>query len=71
MKYSKSTIVSLFAMFAFIFLMADSCTPSSDDIQREAQEKSLKEATAQIPMPAIVNVRERKLLKYILELRDQ
>ena len=71
MKYSKSTIVSLFAMFAFIFLMADSCTPSSDDIQREAQEKSLKEATAQIPMPAIVNFRERKLLKYILELRDQ
>jgi hypothetical protein len=58
-------------MFAFIFLMADSCAPTSDDIQRRQQETSLKEATAQTGMPSIVNFRERKLLKYILELRDQ
>ena len=70
-KYPKSTILSLFAMFAFIFLMADSCTPTSDDIQQQQQEKILKEATAQTAMPAIVNFRERKLLKYIYELRDQ
>jgi len=31
----------------------------------------LKEGTAQVGMPAIKNFRERKLLKDILELRDQ
>jgi hypothetical protein len=45
--------------------------PSSDDIQREQQEKLLKEGTAQTGMPAIKNFRERKMLKDILELRDQ
>jgi hypothetical protein len=44
---------------------------SSDDIQRENQEHLLKEGTAQTGMPAIKNFRERKLLKDILELRDQ
>jgi len=67
----NSTIVSLFASVAVIFLMADSCQPSSDEIQRDQQEKLLKEGTAQTGMPAIKNFRERKLLKDILELRDQ
>lgn len=50
----------------------DGCTPqSSDDIQRDQQESLLKEATARTGMPAIQNFRERKLLKDILELRDQ
>jgi len=44
---------------------------SSDSIQREQQERILSEATAQTGMPAIKNFRERKLLKDILELRDQ
>jgi hypothetical protein len=70
-RYLKSTYVALFAMFAFIFLMADSCAPTSDDIQRRQQETHLKEGTAQTGLPAIVNFRERKLLKYIYELRDQ
>jgi len=51
----------------FVFLGCD----ESDTIQRVAQEKLLKEGTAQTGMPAIVNFRERKLLKMILELRDQ
>lgn len=45
--------------------------PSSDDIQREKQEHILKEATSQTGMPAIKNFRERKLLKQIIEMRDQ
>ena len=45
--------------------------PSSNDIQQVESEKLLKEATAQTGMPALVNFRERKLLKEILELRDQ
>lgn len=45
--------------------------PTSDDIQREQQEKLLAEGTAQTGMPAIKNYRERKLMKDIIELRDQ
>lgn len=45
--------------------------PTSDDKQQAAQEVLLEEATSQTGMPAIKNFRERKLLKDILELRDQ
>ena len=44
---------------------------NSDEIQRQQQEKLLREGTAQTGMPAIKNFRERKILKDILELRDQ
>lgn len=44
---------------------------SSDGKQRNAQERILKEATAQTGMPAIKNFRERKLMKQIIEMRDQ
>lgn len=44
---------------------------TSDDVQRQQSEVLLAEATAQVGMPAIKNFRERKLLKQILELRDQ
>ena len=47
------------------------CEQTSDDIQRQQQELILKEGTAQVGTPAIKNFRERKLLKDILELRDQ
>jgi len=45
--------------------------PTSDDIQRQQQETMLKEGTAQTGMPAVKNFRERKILKDIIELRDQ
>lgn len=44
---------------------------TSDTVQREQQNRILAEATSQTGMPAIKNFRERKLLKDILELRDQ
>ena len=44
---------------------------SSDKVQREQSERLLSEATSQVGMPAINNFRERKMLKEILELRDQ
>lgn len=44
---------------------------NSDKVQRQQQELVLKESTAQTGMPAIKNFRERKLLKEIIELRDQ
>ena len=45
--------------------------PSSDQKQSMQQERILAEGTAQVGMPAIKNFRERKLLKDIIEMRDQ
>lgn len=45
--------------------------PTSDEIQRSQQETILREGTQQVGMPNIKNFRERKMLKDILELRDQ
>lgn len=47
------------------------CNKDTDDIQQERQEVLLAEGNAQTGMPAIKNFRERKMLKEILELRDQ
>jgi len=55
---------------AFVGLTAESCE-TSDDIQRKQQERILLEGTSQIGMPAIKNFRERKILKDIIEMRDQ
>lgn len=55
----------------FLLLVLFGCEDTSDDIQRKQQEKILAEGTAQTGMPAIINFRERKILKDILELRDQ
>jgi hypothetical protein len=53
----------------------ESCDQSEtsrvDQQQRDQQAKLLAEGSAQTGMPAIRNFRERKLLKDILELRDQ
>lgn len=43
----------------------------SDARQQAANERILAEGTAQTGMPAIHNFRERRMLKEILELRDQ
>lgn len=64
-----------FALPVLGLLSADSCdqapAPSSDTTQAQQQEQILREGTAQSGMPAIKNFRERKMLKDILELRDQ
>jgi hypothetical protein len=57
--------------FAALLLVGCNWKESSDDIQRVQQERILKEATAQSGMPAIKNFRERKILKDIIEMRDQ
>ncbi len=44
---------------------------NSDEKQRAQQERILQEGTAQTGMPAIKNFRERKLMKQIIEMRDQ
>lgn len=52
-------------------LLVIGCQESSDTRQRNQQEVILQEGTAQVGMPAIKNFRERKLMKDILEMRDQ
>lgn len=58
-------------MMALSGCIEQSGTPDADASQRAAQDKILAEGTSQTGMPAIKNFRERKLLKDILELRDQ
>ena len=59
------------AMGGLIITSCDQGVPDADRIQSEKQAASLREADAQIGMPAIKNFQERKLMKMILELRDQ
>ena len=59
-----------------VILMSAGCesqtmNESADEIAQKQTELSLKEANKQVGMPAIVNFQERKLMKLILELRDQ
>lgn len=54
-----------------LMLICGCAQGGSDSIQRQQQEVLLKEATAQVGMPSIKNFRERKILKDIMELRDQ
>lgn len=67
-----SLVFATICLFSFIF---NGCifddNRRSDRIQTRQQEQMLLEATAQTGMPAIKNFRERKILKDILELRDQ
>jgi hypothetical protein len=69
MTRKKSLFVA--AMLVMTVMTGCEVQPTSDTIQRRQQETMLKEATAQTGMPNIVNFRERKILKDILELRDQ
>jgi hypothetical protein len=56
-----------------IVFVAFGCSraPTSDEIQQAQQEKILQEGTSSVGMPAIKNFREKKILKTILEMRDQ
>ena len=75
MKRLVTIPIILCSLFLFIAADDDGCgeskTAQADRTQREQQGALLQEATAQTGMPAIKNFRERKLLKDILELRDQ
>lgn len=69
MKYS----LKYFFTFMILALFAFSCdyTPSSDQIQKEQTEKALQEAAKEVGHPAIVNWQEKKMVKELIELRDQ
>lgn len=74
MNVKRLLAVVCFMVVVFFSLTAEDCdrtSPTSDKIQHQQQEVLLKESSAQVGMPAIKNFRERKLVKDILELRDQ
>ena len=68
---TKLFVYALVAIAMILLVACDERPRTSDQIQRAEQETLLREGTAQVGMPAIKNFRERKLLKDILELRDQ
>lgn len=45
--------------------------PSADKVLARQTEQAMREANAQIGMPAVKNFQERKLAKFIFELRDK
>ncbi len=67
---------SILACLCLIVLVVG-CVPdneekkTADQVQTKQTEQSMKEANRQIGMPAITNFREKRLMKMILELRDQ
>jgi hypothetical protein len=61
----------LLALFTFMSIACDKGESSADKDQQRKTAHALKEANAQIGMPAIKNFQERKLAKMIFELRDQ
>ena len=69
MKTALNSIV--FALCMTLFVTGCVEDNSSDRIQQAQQETILAEATSQVGMPAIKNFRERRLLKDIIEKRDQ
>ena len=65
-----------FLVLVLLGLVLASCNKgvtanSADADQQKKTEQSMKEANAQIGMPAIKNFQERKLAKMIFELRDR
>lgn len=67
----KKIIVAFVLALSALLGCKEPIPNDSDRKQSQQQELVLSEATAQTGMPAIKNFRERKLLKAILEMRDQ
>jgi hypothetical protein len=70
-KKTIKVVLMLCAPLCFLLAGCGDYAPTSDQKQQAQQEQILQEGTAQTGMPNIVHFRERKLLKDILELRDQ
>jgi hypothetical protein len=68
----KKTITLIACIIGLTFITG--CTEdknSADSIQAEQTKEAMVEAQRQVGMPAIVNYRERKMMKSIFELRDK
>jgi len=67
----KNKNLIAFLAVAALGISLTGCIDDSDSEQRGQQEQLLQEGTRQTGIPAIKNFRERKLLKDIIEMRDQ
>jgi hypothetical protein len=72
-KFVTFTVIALILIGAVMTMGNSGCdsTPTSDTRQQQQQEVILGELTSAVGMPAIKNGRERRIMKDILELRDQ
>ena len=64
-------LIAIVGLFAVAGCEPVTSTPSADVRQATRTRKAMAEADRQIGMPGIVNFQERRLMKSILELRDQ
>ena len=74
LRKMKKMIYVFGIVSSMILLMSNSSCetqPNSNEILAVKQEQMMQEANTQTGMPAIKNFQERKLMKMILELRDQ
>jgi hypothetical protein len=61
----------LIAIAAAVLLAACDVSPNSTQIERRKQEEMNMQAVTSVGMPAINNFAEKRMMKDILELRDQ
>lgn len=61
------------AVVGIFLLSADNCAPAPTSVQVEQarQERTTIQAEQSVGMPAIINYQEKRILKNIMELRDQ
>ena len=67
----KKIIIATSAIGIGVLLTACDVKESSTQIERRKQEELSLNAVQQVGMPAIVNFAEKRMMKDILELRDQ
>jgi len=65
--------ITIFTALAATFALAgcEAPVPTSDQIQNAKQEELSKQGVESVGLPAIHNFQEKRLMKDILELRDQ
>lgn len=64
-------ILFAIGMVALLSACSNEDYRNSYQIERDAQEKSLKQMAHSIGMPAITNFAEKRMMKDVLELRDK
>jgi len=64
------TVIILICMSMFLFVGCDTVTSTVDGNQAQQQEQMLKDMNNQVGLPDIKKWSEKKMMKEILELRD-
>ena len=62
--------IAVIALASVALAACEPIKPSSDTVQKQAQEILAQEGNMQVGMPAITNFTEKRLAKMLFELRD-